>query len=167
MAAHAPRIRRPIAYPTNHLVSVIDDREAADAAARSLGSQGFPAADVVVIHGSETDGHVELGRLGARHPWLTRVIRAVQYLTMDQQPDFARYESALAGGRSVVAVHAPERAEMLRARDVLLAAGAHFVNYYGRVATEELARWHDPDAAWIDDPYPTRKRGPRAGPGDG
>ncbi len=165
MAAAARRFRRPFAYPTNHLVAVVDDRDAADEAARDLRGAGFAPPDVVVIHGGGTDGHVELGRLGARHPWLTRLIRAVQYLTMDQQPDFARYESALADGRSVVAVHVTERPAMLRARDLLLAAGAHFVNYYGRVATEELARWHDHDAAWIERPYRDRGRGPDRGRG--
>jgi hypothetical protein len=143
--------RRPIAYPVNHLLAVLDRPEAAEGAGAALRRSGAQAADVLVLRGDTAAG--ELGRLGARHPWLTRVIRAVQYLTMDQQPDFARYESALAAGRAVVAVHVTDRAAMLRARDVLLAAGAHFVNFYGRVSTEELARWHDPDAAWIDNPY--------------
>jgi hypothetical protein len=150
------RPRRPIAYPTNHLLAVVDDPVAAARAVSELRSTGFPADDVVLLEGAGA-GAAGLGRLGARHAWLTRVIRAVQYLTMDQQPDFARYEGALAEGRSIVAVHATTRDRTLAARDVLLAHGAHFVNYYGRVATEELVRWRDAGAAWIDRPYEPRR----------
>jgi len=153
----SPAPRRRIAYPTNHLLAVVDHAAAADAAAAALREAGFAPGDVIVVRGG--DRARELGRLGARHPWLTRTIRAVQYMTMDQQPDFARYEEALGEGRTVVAVHATERARVLAAREILVGRGAHFLNYYGRVATEELGRWREPgEGSWTEHPFPEAER---------
>jgi hypothetical protein len=151
--------RRSLAYPTNHLLAVVDDPTAADAAAEAIVRGGMRRDDVTLLRG---DSSAALGGLGARHRLLTRIIRAVQYMTMDQMPDFGRYEQALAEGRTVIAVYATDRPAMLRARDVLRSNGAHFLNYYGRVATEELGRWREPGAEeWIDRPFPeaeARKR---------
>jgi len=55
--------------------------------------------------------------------------------------DFALYLAALRDGRAVVAVHAPETALRGRVVERLNALGAHFLNFYGRVATEEITRW--------------------------
>ena len=62
-------------------------------------------------------------------------------MTMDQMPDFLTYEAALRDGRAVVAVKTGDRPSLLRARDSLRERGAHFMNYFGRVSTEELSRW--------------------------
>jgi hypothetical protein len=144
--------RRRVAYPTNHLLAVIDHAASADAAVEALRAAGVTESDVTVLRGAGGGGAI--GGLGARHRWLTTAIRAVQYLTMDQMPDFGRYEEAIAEGRTVIAVHATDRRRMLDARAVLVAHGAHFLNFYGRVATEELGRWRDPDDGWIDRPFP-------------
>ena len=53
----------------------------------------------------------------------------------------AASEAALRYGRAVVSVHARRAADRDRAKQVLAAAGAHFMNFFGRIATEEISRW--------------------------
>jgi hypothetical protein len=137
------RSRRSFAYPTDHLLAVVDDPAAAAVAGRALVSAGFPAAEVTVLRGDE--GADRLDGLGSVGGLWRRLVRATQFMTMDQMPDFLTYEAALRGGRAVVAVRARDRPSMLRARDLLLGAGAHFMNFFGRLSTEELARWRGPE----------------------
>jgi hypothetical protein len=140
------RSRRSFAYPTHHLLAVVDDPAAAAEAGRALVAAGFAAADVTVLRGDEgAEGADRLDGLGSVGGLWRRLIRATQFVTMDQMPDFLTYEAALRDGRAVVAVRAGDRPAMLRARDLLIGAGAHFMNFFGRLSTEELARWRGPE----------------------
>ena len=65
----------------------------------------------------------------------------MQFGLMDQLPAMAWYEAALREGRTVLAVATRDRATTLRAVEVLRAAGGHFINHFGRLSTEEFARW--------------------------
>jgi hypothetical protein len=137
------RSRRSFAYPTNHLLAVVDDPAAAAAAARDLFADGFSTDDVTVLRGDEgTDRLDELRTVGG--PW-RRIVRLVQFMTMDQMPDFLTYEAALRDRRAVVAVRVRDRRSMLAARDRLLGSGGHFMNFFGRLSTEELVRWRGPE----------------------
>lgn len=137
------RSRRSFAYPTDHLLAVVDDPAAAAEAGRALVAAGFAAADVTVLRGDE--GADRLDGLGSAGGLWRRLVRATQFMTMDQMPDFLTYEAALRDGRAVVAVRTGDRPSMLRARDVLIGAGGHFMNFFGRLSTEELARWRGPE----------------------
>ncbi len=140
--------RRSFAYPTDQLLAVVDDPAAAASAGRALVAAGMPAADVTVLRGDEGADRLDgLGTVGG--PW-RRIVRAFQFMTMDQMPDFLTYEAALRDGRAVVAVRAPDRPTMLRARDILVEADAHFMNFFGRLSTEELSRWRGPELAAPD-----------------
>ena len=66
-------------------------------------------------------------------------------MSMDQLPDFLVYERAIEDGRAVIAVHVRDRTAMLRARVVLERFGAHFLNHFGRLSTEELSMWRGPE----------------------
>lgn len=135
---------RPIiTYPTRWLLAVIDDPVAATAAADALRSSGLDADRVRVLIGP--DGRMNLGELGSSTSWLARIIRIIQFTTMDQMPNFPAYEAALDGGRAIVAVQASGRTELAAARVVLARHGAHFENYFGRFATEEFSRWRGPE----------------------
>ena len=138
-----PGSRRSMAYPTDHLLAVIDDPTAAAGAGRALVAAGIAAADVTVVRGDEGAERLD-GLGGASGPW-RRVVRVVQFMTMDQMPDFLTYEAALRDGRAVIAVRVRDRPSMLRARHVIEAAGGHFQNFFGRFSTEELSRWRGPE----------------------
>jgi hypothetical protein len=134
-----------ITYPRQRMLVVIDQPEAAREAAAALTADGIAPIDVEVLVGS--DGRERLGRLGPPPNPLSRLVRIVQFLSMDQLPDFLVYERAIEGGRAVIAVRVPDRPTMLRALARLEGFGAHFANHYGRLSTEELSMWRgiEPD----------------------
>jgi hypothetical protein len=136
--------RRSLTYPTDHLLSVVDDPATAAEAAAALLAAGFRNADVTILRGGEGVERLEPST-GSRGRW-TRLLRAVQYLTMDQMPDFPLYAVALRDARAVVAVKVGgDRDRRLLARDALERHGGHFMNYFGRYTTEELVPWRGPE----------------------
>ena len=136
--------RRPmITYPTRQLLGVIDDPARARAAVDALVVTGVPPGDVRILEGA--DGLSQLANLGSRPNPLSRTVRFFQFLLMDQMPDFLVYERAIRDGRAVVAVHVPDRDAMARSRLVLERFGVHFLNHFGRFATEELTMWRGPE----------------------
>ena len=135
--------RPAIGYPTNRLVAVIDDPAEAAAAMAELTAAGIPARDLDVLRGEE--GADRMDGTGAVSGWLGRLRRAFDFTLMDQLVDFAAYERALRDGRAVVMVHVHGDAPKAAAHEILKRHRAHFVNYYGRFATEELDLWHGPE----------------------
>jgi hypothetical protein len=121
------------------LMAVIDTPEAAALAAGALVREGFPADAVTVLRGGQDADRIDsLGKMSG--PW-RKLWRAVQFTQADQMVDLVVYEAALRDGRAVVTVHARRAEERERAKWVLAAAGAHFMNYFGRLSTEDISRW--------------------------
>jgi hypothetical protein len=139
----APRWRKVVTV--NRLLAVVDRPEAAVRASQALRREGFPTDAVAVLRGdADADRIDSLGKLRGR--W-ARLWRLVQFTQMDQMVDLAVYEAALRDGRAVVTVHAPRAEQRERAKRVLAAAGAHFMNYFGRIATEEVSPWRGKELA--------------------
>lgn len=136
-----------ITYPTSRLLGVIDRPEDAPEAVQAL--LAARAADAVDLLAGE-DGRDRLGRLGPPPGPFSRVVRAFQFMTMDQTPDFLVYERALLDGRAVIAVRVKDRERMRTAADLLTRHGAHFLNYFGRYMTEEVSLWRGPEPAIPD-----------------
>jgi hypothetical protein len=134
---------RFIGYPTDSLLAVVPDPNLAAEAAAALKAAGTPDRDITILRGHE--GASRFDPTGAVHGLLARLRRLVSFAVMDQLPDMAWYDAAIRSGQAVVMVkirgHDP-KAEAIR---ILREKGAHFVNYYGRFATEEIVRWHGPD----------------------
>jgi hypothetical protein len=127
----------------DRLFAVLDDQAAAGKATRALEALGVPEADIDLLVGAgaadafDGTGHV--------HGPLTRLRRAVQFSLEDQMPDLAWYEAALRDGRIVLGIRTRDRTTTERAVAALIAAGAHFINRFGRLQTEEYARWRGPE----------------------
>ena len=134
-----PRGRRYVKYPRGRLYAVLDDPGAASRALDALVASGIEAARVEVLRGDVAAD--TLDGTGVRHGLGARVRRAVEFTLMDQAPDLAWYEAAIRDGRSVVAVRVSDDAKVRAAVETLRAIGAHFINHYGRFATEEFERW--------------------------
>jgi hypothetical protein len=134
-----------IRYPTGWLLAVVDDPATAADAAGAVAATGTDPSLVHVLSGA--DGRAAFRDLGASTSPLARIIRGVQFMSMDQMPDLPTYERAIEEGRTVIAVHPKGRPALLAARDALAAHGAHFQNYFGRFMTEEFSRWRgtEPD----------------------
>jgi len=144
--AGRPDGARPIIrYPTGWLLAVVDDADTAAQAAAAVTAAGIDPADVRVLSGA--DGRTAFAELGASTSPLARIIRGVQFMSMDQMPDLPAYEKGIEEGRTVIAVRPKGRPALLKAKDALAANGAHFQNYFGRFMTEEFSRWRgtEPD----------------------
>jgi hypothetical protein len=135
--------RRPIGYPTNRLLAVIDDPAEAAAALAELKAAGFTDRDLEILRGAE--GADRMDGTGEVSGWLGRLRRAFDFTLMDQLVDFATYERGLRDGRAVVMVHVHGDAPKEQAHQVLKRHRGHFINYYGRFATEELGLWRGPE----------------------
>lgn len=135
--------RQMITYPTRQVLGVIDDPAQAREAAAALEATGIPAAGIRLLLGEE--GRTQLANLGSPPNPLSRVVRGFQFLLMDQLPDFLVYERAIVDGRCVIAAHVSGRDEMLNVRTTLERFGAHFLNHFGRLVTEELSMWRGPE----------------------
>ena len=135
-------IRRFIGYPTDSLLAVLPTPEAAAAAAAALRAAGISDRDITILRGPE--GADRLDGTGAVHGIAARLRRLVSFTVMDQLVDMAIYEQAVRDGQVAVMVRA--RGERKAAAiEVLRAHRGHFINYYGRFATEEVERWRGPE----------------------
>lgn len=126
----------------NHLLAVFDDHAQAVAAASALSRQGIPDEGVSLLRGP--DGMRRFDSDGRSGAWL-RLSRLCRYFSSDQSSDLPMYDVAIQDGRTVLAVHLPDRSAKPAAVDAVLAAGGHFLNFYGRLQTEEVARWRGPE----------------------
>lgn len=131
--------------PQDRLFAVFDDRTSAEAASRALASLGLSERDTELYEGqSAADAFDGTGRV---HGPLARVRRAIQFSLADQMPDLAWYEAALRDGRVVLSAHTRDSATTQLAVAALIEAGGHFINRFGRLQTEEYARWRGPEPA--------------------
>jgi hypothetical protein len=120
-------------------MAVIDQAEAATTAASELVGAGFPPGAITILHGDEDADRIDgMGTVGGR--W-RRAWRLLQFTQTDQMVDLAVYEAALRHGRLVMAVHARGDRQQAEAKRILTTAGAHFMNFFGRLATEDISRW--------------------------
>ncbi len=132
-----------IGYPNRKVLGVLDDRAALDRAVAAVRSLGIPEGDIETFAGNADAERFDA--TGARHGLLARLRRAMQFGLMDQLPALAWYEAALRENRHVIAIRTAGRATTLGVVEALKAAGAHFVNRFGRFDTEEFARWRGPE----------------------
>jgi hypothetical protein len=131
--------RRQKVATVNRLIAVLDDAEAAATATDELARAGFGPETVTVLRGNEDAERID--SLGKASGLGRRAWRVLQFTQTDQMVDLVVYEAALRDGRTVVAVHAPRMNDRDRAKRILNAAGAHFMNFFGRLATEDISRW--------------------------
>ena len=132
-----------IGYPTDRILAAFRDPTQAAAAAAAAVSAGIPTRDVSVLRGDE--GARRLDGTGATHGVAARTRRLVSFTLMDQLPDMAWYEAAVRDGGAVVMVRARGDDRKAAAIAALRTNGGHFLNYYGRFATEEVSRWAGPE----------------------
>ena len=134
--------RRFIGYPTDSLMAVVPDAASAAAAAAALRAARISDHAISIVRGEE--GADRLDGTGAVNGVVARLRRLVSCTLMDQLVDMAIYEQAVRDGQVVVMVkcRGPRKAEAIAA---VREHGGHFINYYGRFATEEIERWRGPE----------------------
>ena len=135
--------RRFIGYPTGSLLAVLPDAESAAAAAATLRAAGITDEDITILRGDE--GADRLDGTGAANGIVARLRRLVSFTLMDQLVDMAFYEQAVREGQVVLMGRPRDESRKAAAIGILRRSGGHFINYYGRFATEEIARWRGPE----------------------
>jgi hypothetical protein len=111
-----------------------EDRDGATAHGRDRRPQGRR-----LRHPQAGGGGID--SLGKQSGLWKKLWRALQFTQTDQMVDLVVYEAALRDGRAVVTVHTPRAEARERAKRVLAGAGAHFMNFFGRLSTEDVSRW--------------------------
>lgn len=135
--------RRFIGYPAGSLLAVLPDAESAAASAAALRTAGIPDRDITILRGRE--GADRLDGTGAVNGVIARLRRLVSFTLMDQLVDMALYEQAVREGQVVLMVRPRDDERKATAITGLRQRGGHFINYYGRFATEEIERWQGPE----------------------
>jgi hypothetical protein len=135
----------------HRLMAVLDQPEAAVQAEQALVREGFAPDAVTVLRGDRDADRMD--SFGKSSGPLRKLWRVVQFTQADQMVDLVVYEAALRDGRAVITVHARRAEERARARRVLAAAGAHFMNFFGRISTEDISRWRGPELPLHPDLY--------------
>lgn len=120
-------------YPKGYVIAVIDDGGQAEAAATALQQSGFAQDDVRVLTGEAVLNHH--AEYLAQQTRLERVVAVFVDAEKRAQEEYLQ-EAQL--GNYLVIVHAPERAEAIRALMVLTAHGAHAVRHYTPTMVAEL-----------------------------
>lgn len=141
----ARRRARFIGYPIDSLMAVLPDPPSAAAAAADLRALGARDTDITILRGPE--GADRLDGTGAANGILARLRRLVSFTIMDQLVDMAHYEGAVRAGQVVLMLRDREPTRRDEAVAALRRHGAHFINHYGRFATEEIERWRGPEPA--------------------
>ena len=149
LTGDTPPVGALIDYPNRRVLAVFDDAAAADAAEAAIRALGVPATDIARLDGAAAAATFD-GTGRQRGP-RARIRRALDFSLMDQMPAMAWYEAALRDGRIVLAIATKDRTTTLRVVEALKGAGGHFINRFGRLATEEFARWRGPEPAAIPD----------------
>jgi len=136
---------RSIGSAVGRLMSVLDTRAAAEAAAEALAAGGFERSTIELFE--RPDDAAAFDASGGRRGLRGRLYRIVEFSWADQAPDFAWYEAAVREDRVVLSTRARGLRGLKAATEVVLAHGGHLVNHFGWFETQELARWRgtEPD----------------------
>jgi hypothetical protein len=128
---------------TGQLLAVIDDPALAPGVIADLARAGVDPTVVTLLRADE--GADRIDATGAATGRRARLRQALSFTMVDQVPDFSVYEAALRDGRVVLAL--PVRSDEAKAavRGIFRSHGAHFINHYGRFATEEVEVWRGPE----------------------
>ena len=137
--------RSMITYPTRKVLGVIDDpAQATRRAVRRSLATGVPARTSELLVGE--DGRRDLATLGS--PAGPAVARGSRVPVHVDGPA-AGLPRLRAGARRRARRRSrstwPTGAAMQAAREVLERFGAHFLNHFGRLSTEELSMWRGPE----------------------
>jgi hypothetical protein len=114
-----------VAYPLNHVISIMPTEKEAITAFDTLIANGFLEAEVTLSSGPELADRMRSWTVSGRAPERPLVARD-------------KYEQALRDGHVNVLVLAPTEERKQRAAEILRQHGGHFINLFGRLEIERL-----------------------------
>jgi hypothetical protein len=127
-----------VAYPVNHVISIMPTEGEAIAAFDTLTGGGFLESEVTLISGPELADRI--GATSGRSGLVGRILQVVDRFGAGGDEVDARheYEQALRDGRVNVLVLTPTEERKQRAAEILRQHGGHFINFFGRLEIEQL-----------------------------
>jgi hypothetical protein len=130
----------PVRYPTNHVLGILDKPDQTTCAIDALVSGGFLESEIDLGRGTEMADRLEAGtgRQGFQD-WFIRLFQSVGLKNAEIELK-DRYEQALRDGKTVLAVMAPTEERKDLAAKILRDCGGHFINYFGHLNVERIAR---------------------------
>ena len=136
--AREDRSDQKMAYPTHHLVAVLDTAGQVAEAVQELTANGFPISDIQVGCGTAAADELATttGRTGLAG-LAVRVAEAIGYENFEMRVK-AVVEQALRDGRYVVLLPVTEQERKDVAVGILTAHGAHTVSYHDRLTIEAI-----------------------------
>jgi hypothetical protein len=127
-----------VAYPVNHVISIMPSEKEAIAAFDALIANGFLESEVTLSSGAEVADRIRAtsGRSGL----VGRILQIVDRFGAAGDEVDARheYEQALRDGAVNVLVFAPTEERKQPAAEILRQHGGHFINFFGRLEIEQL-----------------------------
>jgi hypothetical protein len=131
---------RAVEYPTNRVLAVLDTPDQATCALDGLVNGGFLESEIDLGHGPEEADRVEAGsgRRGVQD-WLIRFFERLGLKNAESELK-DHYQQALRDGRTIVAVLTPTEERKDHAAQILRGCGGHFINFFGHLNVERLAR---------------------------
>jgi hypothetical protein len=130
---------KPILYPTDKVVAILDTPGQASCAPDALVAGGFLESEIEILHGLEQAERLEetTGRRGFQDWW----IRAFEKLRLQNAEIEVkdRYEQALRKGGTAIAVLAPTEERKDRAAELIRKCGGRFINFFGRLNIQRIS----------------------------
>lgn len=128
----------PTAYPTHHVVAVIDTQDQLSAALAALTSGGFLESEI--HYGTGAESADELAASTGRSGLASLLIRLAEHLglTDEEIETKHRYEQAMRDNTYVVSVSAPTEERKARALELLRDAGGYAISYFGTNTIEHI-----------------------------
>ena len=127
-------------YPTNHVVAILDTQDQTARALDALVQGGFLEPEVELLRGNEEADRLGGGTgRGGLQDWFIRLTGSVGLKNAETEMK-DRYEEALRGGNTVVAILTPTEDRKERAAQILNECGGRFINFFGRLNVERIAR---------------------------
>ena len=125
-----------LAPSPNWLVGVIDDPRQAEQAERDLIGAGFPLEDVLLLHGPEAVQRLrgkdeQRGLLGS-------VMKAIASIVTDAAAFQDHYAAEAEAGHALINLRVKEEGQIERARQIMVAHGAHYIKHFGALAVTNL-----------------------------
>ena len=121
-------------YPANHVTSIIEDGDEAEAAVRELDDAGFGEG---LWYARGEDAVRLLDVRGEHHGPLARLYRSLQGLTKEHDM-LSRYEKKVQAGASFIAVHVADPEDKHQVGKILRSHGSVYTHYLGAGTTETL-----------------------------
>lgn len=127
------------AYPTNHVIGEIDEREQVERAVETLRNSGFLDSEIHVLAGEAAAAALEAWS-GRKGWYINLLIRVKDLLGLPDDEMYLRdrYEQSLRAGRFVLLIDTPSEDRKDLAARILREHDGHAITFMGRFAIEKL-----------------------------